>query len=98
MVEPINQSRPIKPRRLVVLVPGLNSQIGPWASLRARLALEDGFGEGNVVWLTFDEFTGMVSMGTLEALATRLRGRIDAECAKHGEFKDVVLIGHSIGG
>lgn len=95
--EPI-PSPPSKPRRLVVLVPGLNSNAGPWAALKARLALEDGFGEGNVVWLTFEEFTGIVSPGTLEALASRLRGRVDAEWAKHGGFEDVVLIGHSIGG
>ncbi|MDB5389007.1 MAG: Alpha/beta hydrolase family protein [Planctomycetaceae bacterium] len=90
-------SLPSKPWRLAVLVPGLGSRIEQWASLRARLAIEDDFGDGNVVWLNFEESTGIV-IPPLEALATRLRGRVDAEWAKHGEFNDVVLIGHSLGG
>src|SRR4029077_898963 len=98
MVEPINQLHSTKPRRLVVLVPGTSYRARPWSSLRARLAIEDGFAEGNVVWLVFDEITGILSPGSLESLAIRLRGRIDAEWAKHRGFEDVVFVGHSMGG
>src|SRR5262249_12348038 len=85
-------------RRLVVLVPGLSGRGSQWEPLRARLAKEVGFGEAEAVWLAFDEFTSLFSLGTLHALAGRLRGRVDAEWAKHNGFEDVVLVGHSMGG
>jgi len=84
--------------RLVVLVPGLSGHLGPWAPLRAKLAQEDGYGESEAVWLYFDQLTWVASRGTLDALAVRLRGRIDAEWDKHGGFVDIVLVGHSMGG
>jgi alpha-beta hydrolase superfamily lysophospholipase len=87
-----------KPRRLVVLVPGLSGRLGPWAELKGRLAQEAGFGPDEAAWLDFDEFTHVWSVGPLAALAGRLRARVDAEWAKHDGFEDVVLVGHSMGG
>src|SRR4051812_42791546 len=98
MVEPINQLHSTKPRRLAVLGPGTSYRARPWSSLRALLAIEDGVAEGNVVWLVFDEITGILSPGTLESLAIRLRGGMDAEWAKRRGFEDVAFVGHSMGG
>ena len=89
---------PAKPRRLVVLVPGMRRRLELWRPLKGRLAQEAGYREGEAVWLEFGERTHYLSTGTLGTFAARLRARVDAAWAKHGGFEDVVVVGHSMGG
>src|SRR3954470_15453648 len=93
---------PARPRRLVVLVPGLHGhgggQLENWAPLEKRLAGEEGYKPAETRWIGFAH--GVKRWGTepIESVAERLRGRIDAEWLRAGGFDDVVLVGHSMGG
>jgi pimeloyl-ACP methyl ester carboxylesterase len=89
---------PARPRRLVVLVPGFLADLGNWAPLKERLAKEEGYKPGEARWLDFAHGVRLLSTMTLDAVAERLRGRIDAEWLRAGGFDDVVLVGHSMGG
>jgi len=89
----------VVPRRLVVLVPAMNSHSSQWASLREQLEKETGYrDQAEAHWFPFDHGIKLWTPGHVEALAKRLRNRIHEEWTQYGDFEDVVLIGHSLGG
>jgi pimeloyl-ACP methyl ester carboxylesterase len=89
---------PVRPRRLIVLVPRFRGQLGNWTPLKQRLANEQGYRPEAACWLDFAHGVNLRSTEILDAVAERLRGRIEAEWLRAGGFDDVVLVGHSMGG
>ena len=86
-------------RRLVVLVPGMNSDTSKWQSLLERLQQEPGYRPSDDAdWLPFDHGINFTSWGRLNDLAHRLRSRIDGEWQQHGGYRDIVFIAHSFAG
>jgi len=96
--DPTVTTKPVKPRRLVVLVPGFEGQCSLWGQLRDRLEEEPGFSSDEARWLLFDHHTKRWSIGSLEALARRLHGRIVAEWIQASGFDEIILVDHSMGG
>lgn len=90
--------------RLVIIIPGVASPSSAWGSLRKRLEEEEGYKPNQTQWFTFDygnqalKSLMLLMPGRIDKLAHDLCSHIEGEWARNGSFKDVVLIGHSLGG
>jgi pimeloyl-ACP methyl ester carboxylesterase len=80
------------------MVPGITQTTREWSSLTDRLQTEQGYTSSEADWISFDGEVGLFSFGTTDNVARRLRSRIDQQWIKCGEYEDIVLIGHSLGG
>lgn len=65
-----------RPRRLVVVAPGMSANLGDWTALRARLAGERGYAPEETRWLIHEHRSRWWSPGGLNRLARRLRATI----------------------
>jgi hypothetical protein len=82
---------------LIVLVPAFNETTALWTDMRRRLATEiPEF--ANARWLCIDHYLKPWLRGRLDDIAHTVRDRIDEEWAKAGDYDEMVLIGHSVGG
>ena len=83
-------------RKLVVVVPGMGQKTASWEPLIEEL--EKTGNVENAHWLRFDHGIGVLSrrpaLQVAQELAARIKGCWEAE----GEFSEVVLVGHSVGG
>jgi alpha-beta hydrolase superfamily lysophospholipase len=85
--------------RLVVLVPSLVQTTWNWRELIERLRNDPVFSAGiKTDWLCFDHHLGYDSRGHLSSYAKSLAAEIDGYWRRRGGYKEVVLVGHSVGG
>jgi alpha-beta hydrolase superfamily lysophospholipase len=95
----VPSTKPPRPRRLVVLVPGYSGRdFKTWRQLRQRLESENGYKSDETEWLEFSHGTKRHTTGSLDAVARTLNAKIVAAWALAGGFDEVVLVGHSMGG
>lgn len=90
--------------RLIVLIPDIDSHSSTWKSLREQIEKEEGYKPDQVVWFPFDygnqvlKSLALLKPERMGDLARGLRARVDGKWAENKGFKDVVVIGHGLGG
>lgn len=84
-------------KRLVVVVPGMGSDLSSWTDLLTRLKTEPELAD-NVTWLQARHNARLTSFERIETLARNLSADIDVAWRNANGFDEVLLLGHSVGG
>ncbi len=82
--------------RLVVIVPAIYPRKKSWDNLVKRLQKEPAF--ENSEWLYLDHGCRLYSRVRCRDLSLQIKAKIDAAVGKNPKIRDIVLLGHSLGG
>ncbi|WP_433040713.1 lipase family alpha/beta hydrolase [Dactylosporangium sp. CS-033363] len=84
--------------RLVVVVPSIMDDFGPWEGLVGRLQALPGYGPAECHWELIRHGAKWHSRRSVLDVARHVAARINQRWVADGGYDDVVLVGHSLGG